>query len=200
MATDATVPEEPRDEQLADTGAPPIRQRVPFPLQDNESALMVCRRHWIFLWPRTVFYTLIALVPLGIVVWLLRAVDAFDEGIVRTIVVIAAAIWLLYWAVKIFLEWYRYNNDLWVITNQRLVDSYKSNPFNHRLSTADLVNVQDMTVERSGILQTTLNYGDVVCQTAGGERRDFRLSGIPRPQDVQLFVDRERDRERMRGR
>jgi hypothetical protein len=29
---------------------------------------------------------------------------------------------------------------------------------------------------------------------------DFRLSGIPRPQEVQLLVDRERDRERTRGR
>jgi hypothetical protein len=191
MTSDATVPEE---------SAAPVSQKFPFPLQDNETAMMVCRRHWIFLWPRTIFYTLLALVPLGIAIWLLSLVDAFDEDIVRWIVIIVAAIWLLYWVVKIFLEWYRYNNDLWVITNQRLVDSYKANPFNHRLSTADLVNLQDMTVERNGILQTTLNYGDVVCQTAGGERHDFRLSGIPRPQDVQLFVDRERDRERMRGR
>jgi hypothetical protein len=44
-----------------------------------------------------------------------------------------------------------------------------------------------------------LNFGDVVCETAsGGGEREFRLSGIPRPQDVQLLVDRERDRERRR--
>ncbi|MEX0750946.1 MAG: PH domain-containing protein, partial [Dehalococcoidia bacterium] len=68
------------------------------------------------------------------------------------------------------------------------------------LSTADLVNVQDMTVERSGLLQTTLNYGDIICQTASTSAGDFVLSGIPRPQEVQLLVDKERDRERTRGR
>jgi hypothetical protein len=103
--------------------------------------------------------------------------------------------------VRIFLNWYRYRHDLWVITNQRIVDSLKNHPFHHRLSTADLVNVQDMTVQRSGILQTTLNYGDILCQTAGGAGTgEFRLSGIPDPQQVQLLVDKERDRERTRGR
>jgi hypothetical protein len=57
-----------------------------------------------------------------------------------------------------------------------------------------------MTVHRRGILQTTLDYGDVVCQTAGSRSRDFVLTGVPHPQEVQLFVDKERDRERMRGR
>jgi len=40
-----------------------------------------------------------------------------------------------------------------------------------------------------------LNYGDIVCETAA-DGGDFVLAGIPRPQGVQLLVDRERDRER----
>jgi len=86
-----------------------------------------------------------------------------------------------------------------VITNQRVVDCIKPNPFGLKISTADLVNIQDMTVVRSGILPTALNYGDIVCQTAA-DNRDFTLGGIPRPQDVQLLMDKERDRERLRGR
>jgi hypothetical protein len=85
-----------------------------------------------------------------------------------------------------------------VITNQRIIDSTKTTPFKHKMSTADLVNIQDMTVERNGILRTMLDYGDIVCQTAA-DVQEFRLPGIPDPRDVQLLVDRERDRERMRG-
>ena len=98
---------------------------------------------------------------------------------------------------RVFLIWYRYRHDIWVITNQRLVDSFKSNPFSLRVATADLVNVQDMTVVRNGILRTLLDYGDIVCQTAA-ELQDFRLVGIPDPRDTQALVDRERDRERTR--
>jgi hypothetical protein len=173
--------------------------RLPFPLQDGERVLQLCRRHWFYLWPATIIMTAIALGGVIIAGVLLAMIDQFD-GIARTIFFIAALIWLLYWAVRIFLNWYRYHNDIWVITNQRIVDSYRPSPFRHTLSTADLVNVQDMTVEKNGILASMFNFGDVVCQTAGDGRRDFRMTGIPDPQSVQLLMDRERDRERTRGR
>jgi hypothetical protein len=209
MTTDAPPPQEPRDATPASGGAeataqyteaPTIDEKLPFPLQPNERLLLVCRRHWMYLWPRTVWYLLLALVPVAIAAWLLNIADAFDEGMVQTIFTIAVIVWLLFWAIRIYLNWYRYHNDTWTITSQRIIDSYKANPFSHNLSSADLVNVQDMTVERRGIFQTTLNYGDVVCQTAGSNSHTFRMTGVPKPQDVQLFVDRERDRERMRSR
>jgi hypothetical protein len=115
------------------------------------------------------------------------------------------AIWALlllhaaYRSLKAFLAWYRYRHDIWVITNQRLIDSYKRHPFDLKIASADLVNVQDMSVERKGVLRTMLNYGDIVCQTAS-EMQGFRLAGIPDPRAVQALVDRERDRERLRTR
>jgi len=106
---------------------------------------------------------------------------------------------VLFWAVRILLNWFVYHNDIWVITNQRLIDSYKRTPFNHTLSTADLVNLQDMTVHRRGILQTTLNYGDVVCETAGANGREFVLTGVPHPQEVQLVTRVEGDSQARYG-
>jgi hypothetical protein len=174
--------------------APP--EPLPFPLQDAEQVLVLCRRHWWFLWPRTIILALFALVPLVLAFWLLEAVGARDDlGIFFWIV---AALWLAYWAVRLFLNWYRYRHDIWVVTNQRLIDSYKSHPFNLRVSTADLVNLQDISLEKKGIVPTMLNFGDVVCETAGSERAPFTIAGIPRPEAIQLLIDRERDRERMR--
>jgi hypothetical protein len=135
-----------------------------------------------------------ALVP-PLLISLLLAWQDWYEGTTAQVFWIVAALWLLYWGVRILLNWYRYRHDIWVITDQRIVDSLKPHPFSHRLSTADLVNVQDMTVQRHGLLQTLLNYGDIVCETAS-EGGEFVLAGIPRPADVQLLVDRERDRER----
>lgn len=180
------------------TEKPASQSSLPFPLQQGEEVLQLCRKHWVFLWPRTILLALIAIVPVALAAWLLSMVDQFD-GIVRNIFFVVAFVWLLWWGVKMLLNWYRYNNDLWVITSQRIVDSFKPHPFSHRLSSADLVNVQDMTVDRHGPLQTMLNYGDVICDTASGGN-DFVLAGVPDPQQVQLLMDRERDRERTRGR
>lgn len=172
--------------------------KLPFPLQEDETVLKLVRRHWMNLWPLTVFYAAVALVPPIVVIWIFDASGWFD-GMTRNIVGIMTVLWILYWAIRALLNWYRYHNDIWTITNQRIVDSYRSTPFSLSISTADLVNIQDMSVQRKGILQTMLNYGDVVCDTAGGAQdQQFMLSGIPAPQDVQLLVDKERDRERMR--
>jgi hypothetical protein len=169
-----------------------------FPLQENERVLMICRRHWFYLWPRTVFYVLAALVPVIAAAVIMSKVSDLS-GTPAMVFGIAALVYLLYWLVRLYLNWYRYNNDIWVVTNQRIVDSTKTTPITLKLSTADLVNVQDMTVERDGLFRTMFNYGDVICQTAA-EQQEFRMTGIPHPQDVQLLVDKERDRERQRGR
>jgi hypothetical protein len=179
--------------------APPGPQREPglsFPLQEGERVIQLCRRHWLYLWPNIALKLLFALVP-PIAIGILLSETGAYEGVAAQIFWVVAGIYLVYWAVRLFLIWYRYNNDIWVITNQRLIDSYKAHPFNLRVSTADLVSVQDMTVERSGVLQTMLDYGDIVCQTAA-EQQELRLTGIPHPREVQALVDRERDRERMR--
>jgi hypothetical protein len=130
------------------------------------------------------------------VVWLLSAIDVLDDlGVYFWLV---ALIWLLYWAIRLFFNWYRYRHDIWVVTNQRIIDSIKRHPFDLRVATADLVNIQDMSIQRSGLTPTLLGYGTVVCETAGAERVAFNISGIPQPEAVQLLIDRERDRERMR--
>lgn len=183
---------------MNEPAGPRTAERLPFPLQEGETVLALCRRHWIYLWPRIAVLLLVTLVPPTVIALLLSAVDVYD-GFVAKVFWVASLVYLLFWGVRIFLTWYRYQNDIWVITNQRLIDSYRRHPFSLRVATADLVNVQDMTVERDGLLATMLDYGDVICQTAA-EQQDFRLSGIPDPRETQALVDRERDRERMRGR
>ena len=169
---------------------------LPFPLQQGEQIIQLCRRHWWYLWPRTVLWVIFAVVPVVAAAWLLSALDVLsDLGIFFWA---GVALWLLYWLVRLFLNWYRYHNDIWVITNQRIVDSYKPTPVSKRIATADLVNIQDMTVEKRGVIPSLLNFGDVICETAGSTQQ-IRIAGIPDPANIQLLVDKERDRERMRG-
>jgi hypothetical protein len=174
---------------------PPVH--LPFPLQDGERILALFRRHWWFLWPQSILLLLAAVVPVVVVALLLNFIGVLDDlGIYFWIVV---AVWLVYWAVRIFFNWYRYHNDIWLVTDQRLIDSFKKHPFDLRVATADLVNVQDINVVKSGLTPSLLNYGSVVCETAGAATDEFVISGIPHPEEVQLLIDRERDRERKHG-
>jgi hypothetical protein len=176
--------------------APREGKGLPFPLQDGEHVLKLCRRHWIFLWPRIIAFGVAALLP--VILAIVLGAGGPGDGTWRYLWVLIAA-WVVYWVVRAGLTWYRYHHDIWVITNQRLIDSHRNNPFDLRIATADLVNVQDMSVHRQGVLRTLLDYGDIVCQTAA-EMEEFTLSGIPDPRDTQALVDKERDRERLRYR
>lgn len=168
--------------------------RLPFPLQDNEDITLLVRKHWWFLWPQSVLWALFAIVPVVAGAIILDMIGILDDlGMIWWGI---AILYLVYWAIRLLLNWYRYHNDIWLITNQRIVDSFKKHPWNLRLATADLVNIQDMTVVKNGPIASLLNFGDVVCETAGAENKPFLISGIPRPEQVQLLIDRERDRMR----
>jgi hypothetical protein len=168
--------------------------KLPFPLQETEKVLVVCRRHWIFLWPNLVLQILIAILPVLALYLVLRWADALG-GLTGKVALVVSIAWLLVWGVKATLVKYRYDNDLWTITDQRLVDSYRSSPLSLKITSADLVDIVDTAMNRSGLLATMLNYGDIRCETAG-ERQDISLAAVPRPQEVHALIDRERDRER----
>lgn len=192
-ATDTTPPQAGSGQAIPAEEQPSL----PVPLQQGEQVLELCRRHWIHLWPSIALQVVLAIAPLIIAAFLLDLLGL--EGTVATAVWIGLGVHAGYRVIRAFLTWYRYHNDIWLITNQRLIDSYKNHPFSLRVASADLVNVQDISIHREGILRTMLDYGDIVCQTAG-QAQVFRLGGIPDPRTIQALIDRERDRERLRTR
>ena len=174
---------------------PPGREvRLHFPMQQGERIIALFRRHWWFLWPRTVLLLLIAIVPVIVAAVVLELIGVLDDlGIWFWLV---AAAWLVIGAVRLYFNWYQYHNDIWVVTNQRIVDVLKKHPLNLRIATADLTNVQDLNVVKSGLTPTLLNYGTVVMETAGTDSVAFLISGVPKPEMIQLLIDQERDRAR----
>jgi hypothetical protein len=58
---------------------------------------------------------------------------------------------------------------------------------------------KDIGIHRTGLLDTTLHFGDVVCETAGADRVRFVITGVANPEAIQLLIDKERDRERQRA-
>lgn len=169
--------------------------KLPVELQANESVTLVVRRHPVYMVAKLVAAGIAAIVPAALVLWLVSLTVGFN-GVFGWIVIGAAAVWMLICVAYGFLTWYRHQHDLWIVTNQRLLDVYNRNFFDQRVSSADLVNVQDISIEKEGILATLFNFGDVRCQTAGAQS-GFVLSGIPNPALVLTSLDAARDAARL---
>lgn len=168
--------------------------KPPVTLQAQEMVILATRRHWLFLWPRTLGMLVAGVVPAGALVAGVAIVTGLG-GVAGLVAGVAAALWLAFWLVRAYFNWYRYHNDVWMVTNQRLVDSLKRHWFHHDLASTDLVDVEDISVEKRGILATALNFGDVRCQTAGVQA-NFVLAGVPHPSDVLSTIDAARDAAR----
>jgi len=168
--------------------------KLPVELQSGEQVLTFARRHWMYMYPTLVAYALIAIIPVILLIFLLSKTVDF-EGVQRTVALILSAVWIAYWTVRAYFRWYRYQNDVWLVTNQRLIDSLKKHWFHHQIASADLIDIEDVSVHRSGVLQTAFNFGDLRCQTAG-EVANFVLAGIPDPAAVLTTLDAARDASR----
>lgn len=122
---------------------------LPVQLQSDETLVVRKRRHPLFLaWQmgKVILSGAIPIIVLLIAVNEISGLDG-DNGAVAGIV---SAAWGGIWLVAAYFTWYRYNRDEWVVTNQRLIDSVKRHWFHHELSSADLIQIEDMSVSRSG--------------------------------------------------
>ncbi len=164
-------------------------------LQPGEQQVLLCRRHWIALYPQLVLDFLVATVPVALLLWVTSRASEAEATRPQQIAIAASLIWVLVIGVRAYFHWYRWHNDTWLITNQRLVDSLRNNWFHRSISTTDLNDIQDVSMARSGLLQTALDFGDLNVQTAS-ELQRFVLAKIPDPAAVLTILDRTRDEAR----
>ena len=166
---------------------------IPVQLQNDEKVIALLRRHPVYITLQMIGLFALAILLTAALIWL---GDLFTP--LRWVANIVAALTLFAILVIAALALYRYYNDLWLITDQRLVDSIKRNPFNHQVASADLLNVQDISVSKNGFFATIFNFGDVRCQTAATNQA-FTLLGVPNPNGVLELIDQTRDRARERA-
>lgn len=166
---------------------------LPVQLQGDEQVIAVLRRHPVYIIFEIVGIILLAMLLVSVFTWMQSQVSALSSVMdilnIATAVIALGAVGFIY---------YQYRNDMWLLTNQRLVDSIKTNPFSHEVASADLLNVQDISVSKKGIFPTLFNFGDVRCQTAGTALA-FTLRGVPNPNGVLELIDETRDRARERA-
>lgn len=117
-----------------------------------------------------------------------------------------AAMWGI---VRFWWEFSDWDNDQYIITNERIIDVHKDRPIfsQTRRDMASLGQIQNVSSKVPSAIAGVFDFGDVNVQTAGGEK-GFTFDGVPHPGDVQreifrrmeVFRENERAREAARRR
>lgn len=145
-------------------------------LDKDEKIEIIIRKHWFIFFSESVIFLAMAVIPI------LLPLD-FDLKIFSFVYLT----WLLALWMTFTYEWTDYYLDALIITNKRIIDVEQKGLFSREIASCFLENIQDVTINVSGVIATFLDFGKLSVQTAG-ERREFIMRGAKSPNKVKRII------------
>ena len=153
----------------------------------SEEILSVIHRHWFDIVQHFFILFVFLFALIGSLSFLPVLFPELRSGTGATVFLFAESLGLLFLWIFGFLLWVDYYLDLWIITNERVINIEQRGFFVRHVSELDFVKIQDVTSAVEGIIPTFLNFGDVHVQTAGEETR-FVFRNVPDPYHIKGVV------------
>lgn len=153
-----------------------------FPGQrNNETIKLIIRRHVLILISAYFYLFIMAVLPVVFYIFAIPTLfPAFNIYPYDRIFFLLCLIYYGFIWIAAFVIWTDYYLDIWIITDQRIIDIEQTGLFSRVVSELDLKRIQDITSEVKGMAQTMFGFGDVHIQTAS-EQTKFNLTSIPHP-------------------
>jgi len=100
------------------------------------------------------------------------------------------SIYLFFYAY--FIDFYL---DVWIITNDRIIDNEQHGLFHHTTTELELHNIQDVTSQTAGIIGTFFKFGDVTIKTSS-VTTTIVFRQIPNPSKIRAELIKLADEDR----
>lgn len=161
-----------------------------------EKIVHLLRRDIITFIPYILFLVMLLGVEVG-VYFLLKTLfpDLFLKNFTLAVMYILAFVYTLSVWLFFYTAFVNYFLDMWIVTNDRIVDIRQKGLFSRTVAELDLFRVQDVTSEAHGIFATVFDFGNVYIQTAGEQER-FVFYNIPEPHKIREAIIRLADEDR----
>ena len=162
-----------------------------FELAAGEHVVKEVRIHWFLFLTGLLPYAIIAVIPFALpnLLILVRPLAHYavflDYHLPLTRVILG--VWLLVTWTSAWGAFTRYFLNVWVLTNQRIVDIKQRGYFSREVSSLFLSRVQDVTTDVVGVLPSLIGFGTIKVQSAS-EEVEFTMKGIPRPEQMRDLI------------
>jgi len=135
--------------------------------KDYERVVHVLRRHPFTFLPIMFLFVILLFIPIALY-FLFNAL--FSELLLRETIyplaVLLSSVYYLSILIFFFFQFIVYYLDLWIVTNDRIIDIEQVGLFSRSVSELDLFRIQDVSTEVHGFFPTIFNYGNVIIKTA----------------------------------
>ncbi|MCX6744357.1 MAG: PH domain-containing protein [Candidatus Parcubacteria bacterium] len=152
--------------------------------QKDEKLILFLRRHPIALAGRWAFLLILIIIPIGVYYYLVANFsDILALAAPSAFLVLLGSIYYLFVMLFFLNTFIDYFLDVWIVTDQRIINIEQRGLFNREIAEHDLDKIQDVSGIQKGFWQTFFSYGDVHVQTAGEIQR-FVFRQVDNPFDV----------------
>lgn len=147
----------------------------------NEKILFVLKRHFITFLPILLLFLFLLLLPVAVYYLLLNVSPNILTGeSLYPALVLLGSIYYLGVCLFLYSSFIDFYLDIWIITDDRIVDIEQHGLFSRSTSEIELHRIQDVTDSVKGLFQTIFKYGDVVVKTAS-DTNDIIFRSVPFP-------------------
>lgn len=140
----------------------------------NEEVVFVRKRHpWVLARSGFVILAVALVVYLSFLIW--------GASRISSIVLIAGLVFVI---IHLIGRFFVYNNDIFILTNERVININQSAFFTRQVSETELENIQNVSYLIKGPIKSFLNFGEIIVQTAGNSP-GLTLKNVENPHFIQ---------------
>ena len=155
--------------------------------KNGERVLKILHRHWFNILSH--FFIIFLMIFLLLVSYFATAFyfDDFTQPIIVSLTSFIRSLFFVFLWFLFFVIWIDYYFDVWIVTNERIINIEQKGLFTRVVSELELEKIQDVTTDVRGIIPTFLNYGHLLIQTAA-EKERFKFRNVPDPYAVKDLI------------
>lgn len=150
--------------------------------EETEEVILFLRQHLIVLLPTVLLGVVLVFSPTIVLPFLarfLRLPIAIPSGYI----IVGTVFWYVITFGFLLAKFLRWFFNIYIVTNERLVDIDFVNLLYKEFSETRLDRIQDLSYTSGGILAAIFNFGTVHVQTAG-ELPNFAFESVPNPEEI----------------
>lgn len=150
----------------------------------KEEPLIMLRAHPILLLGGGLLFVFLFALPFIVPFLAPELVTLLSESLVLgPLTVLGVSFYALVILLLGYLHFFNWFFDIWVVTNERIIDVDQEGVFSKKIGELALHNVQDVVAEKKGVFATIFDFGKITVETAGA-KEEFSFSGLPDPDGV----------------
>lgn len=151
---------------------------------DEKRIVLFVRKHWAAYLGQFILSIFLFFFPMALLLIVYLNDKTIFHGLVLNFIVLGLSTYYLIITTFIFTSWLSFYYDIYIITENAIVDVFQQGFFGRKISQLSMLRVQDVSSNIDGFLPTIFAYGNVLVESAGEQTQHFVLEQVPNPQEI----------------